>query len=143
MNLLWSLVRYFLDIHSALGRCNEGDSRCAAIHQSRKVELSLDRRPVFDIEPVDHASMRTGLMGNERHAKHALGFFPHIVEGPHDLNAAALATTAGVNLSFHNPDGSAQFLGDLHRFACRERGLATWDRSTEAAENLLGLVFMD
>ena len=87
--------------------------------------------------------MRAGLVRDQRHAQHALGFLLHILDGFDDLDAAALAAAAGMDLRLHHPDRTAQFLGRGHRFLDREGGLARGTGAPKAAQNLLGLIFMD
>ena len=87
--------------------------------------------------------MRAGLMRDQRHAQHALGFLLHLLDGFDDLDAAALAAAAGMDLRLHHPDRAAQFLGRRDRFLDREGGLAARHRHAEAAQDLLGLIFVD
>ena len=81
-------------------------------------------------------------MGHQGHAKDALGFFLHILDGFDHLDAAALAAAAGMDLGFHHPDRAAQFQGCGHGFLDREGGFAAWDRNTESAQDLFGLIFV-
>src|ERR1041385_2466884 len=87
--------------------------------------------------------MRSRLVRDKRHAEHALRFFAQIVERFHDLDTAALAAAAGVNLRLHHPNGTTQSLGSSHRFIDAECGNTARHRHTKAAQNLLGLVFVD
>src|SRR5579859_5210162 len=82
-------------------------------------------------------------MCDKRHAEHALGFLLHVRDGFDDLDATTLAATTGVDLSFHDPDRSAQFPCGGDRFGNAECRLAARHGSAEAAEVLLGLIFMD
>ena len=62
--------------------------------------------PVLDIEPAHDAALGSGLMRDERHAEHALGFLGHVLDRFDDLDAAALAAPAGMDLRLHHPDRS-------------------------------------
>ena len=137
------LVRHLLDVHAAFGGGDEGDAAGGAVDQRRQIQLARDGRAVLDIEPPHHAALRPGLVGDQRHAQHALGFLLHIVDGLDHLDAAALAAAAGMDLRLHHPDRAAQFLGRRHRFLDREGGLAARHRHAEAAQDLFGLIFVD
>jgi len=82
-------------------------------------------------------------VGHQRHAQHALGFLAHIRDGLDDLDAAALAAAAGMDLGLHHPDRAAQRFGGLHGLFHREGRHALRDRHAESAQHLFGLIFMD
>ena len=108
LDLLRRLVRHFLDVHAAFGGDDEGDAAGGAVDQRGEIKLALDRRAVLDIKPLDQAAMRAGLVRDQRHAQHALGFFLHILDGFDHLDAAALAAAAGMDLRLHHPDRAGQ-----------------------------------
>ena len=60
----------------------------------------------------------------------------------HDLDAAALAAPAGMDLRFDDPDGAAEFLGRRHRLVHRECRNAARHRHARRLQNLLGLILM-
>jgi hypothetical protein len=70
------------------------------------------------------------------HADAALGVLAQALE-------AALAATAGVDLALHDVDGAAQALGRAGGLLGREGRLAAGHGQAEAAQELLGLVFVD
>ena len=143
VNLLRRLVRHFLDVHAAFGGDDEGDAAGGAVHQRREIKFALDGRAVFDIEALDQAARRAGLMGDQGHAQDALGFLLHVLDGFDHLDAAALAAAAGMDLRLHHPDRAAQFLCRRDRFLHREGGLAFGDGHAESAQHLFCLIFVD
>ena len=137
------LLRHLFDVHAAFGGGDEGDARGLAVDQRGKIKLARDVGAFLDIKPAHHAPLRPGLMGDQRHAQHAGGFALHVVDGAHDLDAAALAAPAGMDLRLDHPDRSAQFLGRRDGFIDREGGFAARRGGAEAAQNLFRLIFVD
>src|ERR1700722_9651333 len=137
------MFRHFLDVHAAFRRNDEGDAAGRAIDERRQIEFARDRRAVFDVETVHNASVRAGLVRNERHAQHALGFFANVIDRTDDFHAAALAAAARMNLGLHHPDGTAQLLGRGHRLIDGKGGKAAWHRYAKSAQDFFGLIFMD
>jgi hypothetical protein len=68
LDLFRRLVRHFLDVHAALGGDDEGDAAGGAVHQGGKIKLAIDRRTVLDVEALDHAALRAGLVRDQGHA---------------------------------------------------------------------------
>ena len=60
-----------------------------------------------------------------------------------ELYAAGFAAAAGVNLRFHDDNGSAQALGDGARFVFLEDDFAARDGHAEFGEDRFGLIFVD
>ena len=143
LDLLRRLVRHLFDVHAAFGGGDEGDAAGAAVDQRGEIKLAVDGRAVLDIEALHDAAMRAGLVRDQRHAEHALGFFLDILDGFDDLDAAAFAAAAGMDLRLHHPDRPAKLLRRSDRFLHREGGLAARHGHAEAAQNLLGLIFVD
>src|SRR6185437_7332926 len=143
LDLFRRLMRHFLDVHAALGRGDEGDVAGGTIDEGGKIEFALDRRAVLDVETFDDAALRPRLMRDEPHAEHAPGFFFDILDGLDDFHAAALAAAAGMDLRFHDPHRAAQIFCRRDGFGDAEGGLAARHGSTEATEDVLGLIFMD
>src|ERR1051326_4552685 len=82
-------------------------------------------------------------MRHQGHPKHAFGFALYVIDGAHDLDAAALTAPAGVNLRFHDPPRSAQLFGRGNGFVDSKGGFALWGRRPKGAQDLFGLVFLD
>ncbi len=152
-DLLRCLGGDLLDIHAAGLGGDEGDAAGRTVDQDREIELARDLRAFLDIEPVDGAAGRPGLVGDQRAAKHLLDLGHHLVDRFGEADAAllaglgllepALAAAAGMDLGLHHPDRPAERLGRFLRLADREDGDAFRHRRAEAAEQLLGLVFVD
>ena len=70
-------------------------------------------------------------MCHQSRAENAGCFGLHIVDGFHNLDAAGFAAAAGMNLGFHHPNRTAQFLGALDRFIDGEGGHAARHRDAE------------
>ena len=87
--------------------------------------------------------MRAGLVGDQSRAEHPRGFLLHVVDGFHHLDAAGLAASAGVDLRFHHPDRTAQFLRALDRFVDVERRYAARHRHAEFAQHRFCLIFVN
>ena len=75
----------------------------------------LDVGAFFDQQVADLLAFRTGLVGDQLHAENLAGVFAHLFERLGDLDAAALAAAASVNLGLDHPDLAAQGFGRLDR----------------------------
>jgi hypothetical protein len=71
------------------------------------------------------------------------GEVAHLVDGARELDAAALAAAARVDLRLDDPHGTAQRLRRLHGLVDGERRDAARYRHAIAAEDFLALVFVD
>ena len=142
-DFLRSMLRDFFDIHAAFRRRDEGDTARRPIDERGKIEFASDRRALFDVKPPDDPSFLARLMGNERHAQHAPGLRAHFFDRADDLHAATFAAPAGMNLSLHDPGGTAQLFRRCNGFFDGECGQPARYGHAEAAQNFLGLVFVD
>ena len=115
VDLLGRVVGHVLDVHAAFGGDDDGHPAGLAVDQQREVELAGDGGALFDIEAVHDTALGTGLVGDQGHAQHALGFLAHVVQALDHLDPAALAAAAGVDLGLDYPDRPAQLLGDADR----------------------------
>src|SRR5262249_21136341 len=93
-------------------------------HQA-EIQLALDVEPLLDEQTLDDASFGPSLMRDERHAEHLRRRRFGLGRALHDLDTAALAAAAGMNLRFDDHDTAAEPLrGRLpvirrrNRFAC-------------------------
>ncbi len=87
-------------------------------------------------------ALRAGLVGHERHAEHLARDALGLVGALDQLDAAALAAAAGVDLRLDD-DRAAQAFGDFAGFGRVERHLALGNRHAVAREDGLGLIFVD
>jgi hypothetical protein len=79
----------------------------------------------------------------ELHAEDLAGQALDVVDRLGDLDAAALAPAAGVDLCLHHPDRAAEFLRGFHRLLHGERRDAARHGHAEAAQDLLALVLVN
>ncbi len=140
---LRGLVGDLLDVHAALGRGDERNARGRAVDQRREVELLLDRRALFDVEPVDHLALGAGLVGDEGRAENACRLAAHVGNRLHDLDAARLAAAAGVDLRLDDPDRTAELVRGLLRLLDRECRDAVRHRHAEFPQNGFRLVLVN
>src|SRR5262249_12214969 len=138
-DFLGRLVGYFLDVHAPFGGNDERDTRSLAIDQRREVKFAIDRRPLFDIEPVDFLAVRAGLMRDQGRSENACRFFFYVIDRLDDLDTACLTASTGVNLRLHHPYGPAQLFGPLDGFLDAESRNTSRHRKAEFAQYSFGL----
>ena len=115
---------------------------------SAEVELARDVEALLDVEAADLLALGAGLVRDELHAEDLLGELARFGGAAlGDLDAAAFAATAGVDLRLDDDDrvlvSSMSFLRCGLGLGDRERRIALGDRNAVARENLLGLVLVD
>ena len=81
-----------------------------AVDDHADVELLPDVGALLDQQPAHLLPVRTGLVGDELHAQDLAGQRAHFVDRLGDLDPAALAAAAGVDLRLDDPDGAAERL---------------------------------
>src|SRR5690606_4670781 len=79
----------------------------------------------------------------ELHAEYFARKLADLVDRAGQLDPAALATAAGVDLGLDHPDLAAQRFGGLDRIIDRETGDAPGHRDPVLAQDLLALVLVD
>ena len=57
--------RHLLDLDAALGRADQRHPPGVAVDQQAEIELARDVAALLDIDPLDLAARRSGLMGHE------------------------------------------------------------------------------
>jgi hypothetical protein len=132
-----------LDLHAAFGGGHDGDARGGAVDQHAEIELAPDVAAALHIDALHQLAPGAGLVGDEVHADHAAGILAHLVQRLGDLDAAALAAAAGVDLRLHDPDLAAQLPGRLDRFVGRVGDLTRKDADAELGEQPLRLILVD
>src|SRR6185369_16192057 len=142
-DLLRRLVRDLLDVHAAFARAHHCDLLRRAVGEDGEVVLLLDVGAFLDQEAPHLLPLRPGLVGDELHAEDLAGELRHLGLRARELDAAALAATAGVDLRLDDPDGAAELLRRLGRFADTECGIAARHGDAESGKDLLALVFVD
>src|SRR5207248_1603404 len=97
-------------------------------------ELALDVAAFLDIDALDLAAGRAGLLGDQHLAEHLAGRRGDRVERLDDAHAAlargialevAGPAAAGMDLGFDDPDRAAEAFGDLLRLLRRVGDAAT------------------
>ena len=96
-----------------------------------------------DIQLLHLLAGRAGLVGDQLHAEHAGGFFAHLVEVRAELDAAALAATAGMDLRLDHPRAVAQLLGGFDRLVDAGGDMAVRGGDAGLLEQRRGLIVMD
>ena len=95
---------HFLDVHAAGGAGDDDRTAGRAIDQDAQIELALDLQAFLDEHASDLPALRAGLVRDERHPDHLfrqpLGFVGRFRQ----LDAAALAAAAGMDLRLHDDD---------------------------------------
>ena len=82
-------------------------------------------------------------MRDQGRTENARGFFLHIIDGFHHLDAAGLAAPAGMDLGLYHPNRTAQLLSALDRFSHAEGGNAAWHRHAKFAQHRLRLILVN
>ena len=134
-DLLRLLGGDFLDVHAARRAADDHRAGRSAIDDDAQIELALDLQSFFDQHAADLAPLRSGLMRDERHPEHLLGQLLGLVGRFRELDAAALAAPAGMNLRLDDSDAAAKTPGNLAGFLRRERYFAARNGHTEARQH--------
>jgi hypothetical protein len=129
------LRRDFLDVHSTGGTGDDDRARRRTIDDDAQIELAFDLESFFDQDASDFSAFRSGLVRDERHAEHLLGELLGLVGGLGDLDAAALATPAGMDLRLDDGNVAAQTFGDRTGFLGGEGHFAARNGHTEARQH--------
>jgi len=108
-------VRDFLDVHAAFGGGHDRDLLRGAVGQRGDVVFLLDVGAFLDQQVAHLLAFGPGLVRDQLHAEDVVGVLADFVQRARELDAAALAAAAGVDLRLHDPDLAAQFFGGLHR----------------------------
>ena len=109
------LVGHLLDLDAALGAGHHHRAAGRAVDDDAQVELPGHLQALLDEDALDDAAVGAGLVGDQRHAEHVLGVALGLLGRPGDLDAAALAASARVNLRLDDDDAAAEPAGHLAR----------------------------
>jgi hypothetical protein len=136
--------RHLLDVHPALGRGHDHGEALGPVDEGGEVHLlrPLEVHALLDEEPPHDSALRARLVGAQRHPQHRLGDALAFVEALRDLDAAALAAAAGVDLGLHH-HREPETLGHLPRLLDGVGHLAFRHRDPVLGENRLALVLVD
>ncbi len=104
-DLFRSVVRDIFDVDAALGGDDERHAPDGAIDQQRQIKFLVDRRPFFDVEPVDLLAGGPGLDGDQRRAEHLRGVGFHLGHRLRKPDAAFFAGGSLFELALAAPAG--------------------------------------
>ena len=142
-DLLRGVDRDLFDIHPAFGRGDEGHASEVAIDDQREIKLPLDGDVLGHIDFSDRPALRPGLRRDQRLAQHALGVAAQIFKALHQLDAAAFASAAGMDLRLQHPSAGLELARGDHRLLRRGRNMTLRDRSAVIAQQRLRLIFVN
>ena len=129
MNAFRRLRGDFLDVHAAVGAGHDHRLAGRAIEHDAEIQLARHLQAFFDEHARDDAPFGTGLMRDERHADHLARELLGLLRRLRELDAAALAAAAGVNLRLDDDDVAAEAAAAARRLralkATSPRGTGT------------------
>src|SRR5262249_61470017 len=88
-------------------------------------------------------ALRSGLRRDERRVQHTVGFGVQFLQRLNELDAAALASAARVDLRLDDEGFAAELAGDRRRLLWRVGYAAVGNRSAIVLEQGLGLGFVN
>ena len=139
---LGRLFRDLLDLHAA-GRAGHHDGPLGrAVDDEAEVQFAGDRQPLLHEHALDDLALGPGLVRHEVHADDRRRQPLDVVHRLGDLDAAAFAAAAGVDLGLDD-DRQAQLLRHVHGLVGGERDVTARHRHAEPGEDGLPLVFVD
>ncbi len=137
------MLGHLLDLDPAFGRADQGYSPGFAVDQEPQIQLASDVAAFLDIDALDLAPGRSGLVGDEIMAQQCPRRGGDILLGADDFDAAGLAAAAGMDLRLDHPDRPAE----PPRHSDRLRGgigdPAARHRDAEFRQQLFRLIFVD
>jgi hypothetical protein len=133
---------HFLDVHAALRGGHDHVHAAAAVERDAEVELLVDIQRFFDQHLPDDLPRGAGLVRDQVHADDLLRQRDRLVRVLGELDAAALAAAAGVDLGLDD-DASAEVLRRLARLLGGVDDDAPGRRHAVTAHDLFCLIFVD
>ena len=106
-----------------------------AIDEDAQIELALDLQPFLDEHAADLPALGAGLVRDQRHADHLLRELLGFVRRLRELDAAAFAAAAGVDLRLDDARCRRRGGARCRRLRRRERHLAARHGHAEAREH--------
>jgi hypothetical protein len=145
-DLVGRIVRDLFDIHAAMLRGHEHHLGRRTVQHQAEIEFAVDGRTGFNQQALHLLPGGAGLVRDELHTQNLLGILVGLFDGLGQLDAAALAATAGVDLRFDDDDRVAsreQRLGGVVGLFDGGGHLAAGHGDAVFAEDFLGLVLVD
>ena len=115
----------------------------AAIEHDAQIQLAGHLQPLFDQHAPDDAAFGAGLVRDEGHADHVARELDGLGRVLRQLDAAAFAAAARMDLRLDHHQRAAQALGDLAGFDRIGRDLAARYGHAVARQNRFCLIFVD
>jgi hypothetical protein len=142
-DLLRRLGGDFLDVHAARGAGHHHRLAGGAVEQHAQVELALHLEALFDQDASHNPPFGAGLMGDERHAEHLDREVFGLVRRLGQLDAAALAAAAGVDLRLDDDDRGAETPGNVAGLGGRKGHFAAGHGDAVLRQNRFRLILVD
>ena len=108
-----------------------------------QIQLAGDLQAFLDEHASDDAPLGAGLVRDQGHAENLLGERFGLVGRLGELDAAALAAPAGVNLRLDDDDARSQAVGDVSRLGDVEGDFPAGHGHAVAGEDGFGLIFVN
>jgi len=131
-----------LDLHAALLRRHHDWHADAAVERDAEVQLAIDVERLFDEHLPHLAAFGAGLVRDEGHPDHLLGQVGCFVRVLRELDAAAFAAAAGVDLRLDD-HASAELFRGRARVLRRVDDDAARRRDSVPPQDLFCLIFVD
>src|SRR3972149_5631863 len=142
VDALRGLGGHLLDVHAAgVGGHYKGEAD-GVVDDDAQVELAIHLELLLHQNAIDQAPLGPGLVGDELHADDLAGGLAGLVGRIGELDAAAPAAAAGVEVG-RGGDGGAEVGGDGGGLVGGGGHAAVGDGDAVAGEDFFGLVFVD
>jgi hypothetical protein len=135
-------LRDFLDLHAALRGRHDHREAETAVEGDAEVELLVDVERFLDQDLAHDAPLGAGLVRDEGHPEDLLRQLAGFVRVVRELDAAALAAAAGVDLRLDD-DAAAELLRGLPCFVGIVDDDSARRRHSVAAKNLFCLILVN
>ena len=142
-DLFGRLVGDFLDLHAAFGADHDHRTFGRAVDNHPEIQLALDLEPLLDEHALHFLACRPRLVGHELHADHVCGGRLCLIGVLDDLDAAAFATTAGMDLCLDDNDAATQPARRLAGLRAAEHDFSLRHRYAVARQDRLRLILVD
>ena len=136
------LGRDLFDLHAAELRRHHHRESLGAVEDHTQVELAIDRQSLFDEDGAHQLALGPGLLGDQGHAEDLAGELDRLVWVVGELDAAAFAASAGVDLRLDD-DPAAELLGRRPRRFGLGNDNASRHRHPVLGQHLFALILVD
>ena len=107
-DFLRRMLGHLLDLDPAFGRADQGYPAGFAVDQEPQIQLASDVAAFLDIDALDLAPRRSGLVGDEIMAEQGPRRGGDILLGADNFNSPGLAAAAGMDLRLDHPNRPAE-----------------------------------